>query len=219
MQQVAPVRQNRLRLGIWVFAAALVVILAFTVGGFAFAANQETHDPFCASCHTQPESTFVQRSTTTPPVDLASYHTTQKNLCIDCHSGEGVAGRLQAELMGAYNAAKWFTGTAVQPAVVVFPITDSHCVKCHQDVTQQGFTPQTSMTIPGASTGGREREGRNNHWHAFLTRWQVADPNAGSCISCHAGHATDGNTQNGFLNAQNVQATCDACHRAIRRED
>jgi len=30
---------------------------------------------------------------------------------------------------------------------------------------------------------------------------------------------TDVNVQNGFINDQNVQATCDARHRAIRRGD
>jgi nitrate/TMAO reductase-like tetraheme cytochrome c subunit len=64
---------------------ALGVILA--AGGFTFAASQETHDAFCASCHTQPESTFYQRSTAAQPMDLASYHTAQQTRCIDCHSG------------------------------------------------------------------------------------------------------------------------------------
>ncbi len=199
-----------------IVAAIAMVVLA--TGGFAFAAAQESHDPFCASCHTQPESTFVQRSTSTP-VDLASFHTTQNTLCIDCHSGPGVPGRMQAELMGARNAFKWFTGTAIQPAVVNYPIGDQNCLKCHQTVTQRGFAPKEQMTIPNAAASGRERAGRNNHWHELLTRWQTADPNAGTCITCHSGHATDVNMQNGFINDQNVQATCDACHRAIRRGD
>jgi nitrate/TMAO reductase-like tetraheme cytochrome c subunit len=208
-------KRSRIIIGLIVGAIAVVALAA---SGFAFAATQESHDQFCASCHTQPESTFVERSTTAPAVDLASYHTTQNTLCIDCHSGPGVAGRMSAELMGARNAFKWFTGTAAQPAVVNFHIGDQNCLKCHQAVTQRGFTPKQQMTAPSASGGG-EREGRNNHWHAFLTRWQAADPNAGTCITCHSGHATDGNVQNGFINNQNVQATCDACHRAIRRED
>ena len=85
-------------------------------------------------------------------------------------------------------------------------------------MTQRGFTPKEQMTAPSAENGGGEREGRNNHWHQFMSRWQAADPNAGTCVTCHSGHATDVNVQNGFINDQNVQATCDACHRAIRRE-
>jgi nitrate/TMAO reductase-like tetraheme cytochrome c subunit len=63
------------------------------------------HDQFCASCHTQPESIFFQRSTGALAVDLASFHTTQKTRCIDCHSGPGLFGRMQAELLGARNAS------------------------------------------------------------------------------------------------------------------
>ena len=91
-----------------------VVGVLVAAGGFAFAANQESHDPFCASCHTQPESTFLARSQAAA-VDLASYHTTQKTLCINCHSGAGLTGRVQAELIGARNAFKFFTHTTVQP--------------------------------------------------------------------------------------------------------
>ena len=218
MQQTAtPQKKRRFRI-ITFLLGAVIAVVVLAAGGFAFAATQESHDPFCASCHTQPESTFVQRSASTSPVDLASFHTTQSSLCIDCHAGPGITGRMQAELMGARNAFMWFTGTAVQPAVVSFPIGDQNCLKCHQDVTQRGFTPKEQMTAPSNENGGGEREGRNNHWHQFLTRWQAADPNAGTCVTCHSGHATDVNVQNGFINNQNVQATCDACHRAIRRE-
>ncbi len=219
MKNTAPRQNKALRIGIGIVIVGIIAIAISAGGGFAFAASQETHDPFCASCHTQPESTFVQRSTTAPSVDLASYHTTQKSLCIDCHSGQGLTGRMQAEMLGAKNAFKWYTGTAVQPAPNMGTVTDDHCLKCHQDVTQQRFTQKTSMTVPTASSGGRERFGRNNHWHSFMTRWQAADPNAGNCVTCHTGHSTDGDAQNGFLNAQQVQATCDACHRAIRREE
>ncbi len=216
-QTTTPPRKKKFRIIPVLIAAAIAVVL-LAAGGFAFAATQESHDPFCASCHTQPESTFVERSTAASPVDLASYHTTQSSLCIDCHAGPGITGRMLAELMGARNAVMWFTGTAVQPAPLNFPISDQTCLKCHQDVTQRGFSPKTQMTVPSASGGG-EREGRNNHWHEFLTRRQAADPNAGTCVTCHSGHVTDVNAQNGFINDQNVQATCDACHRAIRREN
>lgn len=93
-------------------AFGLAVIL--TASGFAFAATQETHDSFCASCHTQPESTFFQRSVDTQPVDLASAHKADNTRCIDCHSGKGVTGRIRAELLGAHNALAFYTRTAVQ---------------------------------------------------------------------------------------------------------
>ncbi len=201
-----------------ILAVAFCVGLLLAGSGFAFAATQETHDPFCASCHTQPETTFYQREGTQAS-DLASYHTTQQTRCIDCHSGKGVVGRLSAELMGAGNAFKFYTHTAVQPAVVIYPIGDDHCLKCHQNVTQRGFTPIENLTV---TTGGFGREGRgearNNHWHENLARWQATDKNAGNCLSCHSGHGTDGDPQNGFMNSATVQSVCDACHQVLRRE-
>jgi hypothetical protein len=197
---------------------ALAAAVLLTAGGFGFAATQETHDSFCASCHSQPEATFFQRSTAAQPVDLASFHTTQNVQCIGCHAGPGISGRMAAEMLGARNAMKWYTGTAVQPAPLTVAIKDKNCLKCHQEVTQRNFTPKENLSAPGGRGEGGEG-GRNNHWHTFLARWQAADPNAATCVSCHPGHTTDGNPQNGFMNPQTVQAVCEACHRVLRTED
>jgi len=201
-----------------VLIGAAIVGLLLAGGGFAFAATQESQDPFCASCHTQPESTFLERSQAAQAVDLASYHTTQQTKCIDCHSGQGVTGRVQAELLGAHNALLWYTGTAVQPAVLTTPIGDANCLKCHQDITSRGYQPKAAITVQGIRSG-REGEGGSNHWHEQLAKWQANSATAGTCISCHAGHATGGTTQNGFMNNQTVQATCDACHQVLRGRD
>jgi hypothetical protein len=173
----------------------LLLAVVLTGGGFAFAATQEQHDAFCASCHTQPESTFYQRSTTGQPVDLASFHTGKDTRCINCHSGPGVTGRTAAELLGARNAALWYSGTAVQPAKLTVPIADDNCLKCHQQVTVD--------------------RSRNNHFHAFLARWQAADPAAAKCVTCHISHSTDGSADTGFQTAATTQAVCDACHAAL----
>jgi len=193
---------------------ALAVVVLLTASGFGFAANQETHDSFCASCHSQPESTYYQRSTAAQPVDLASYHTTQNVQCINCHSGLGVTGRLAAELLGARNAMKWYTGTAVQPAPLTVAINDENCLKCHQDVTQKNFSPKENL--PGAGRG--DEGGLNNHWHVFLARWQASDPNAATCVSCHPAHSTDGSSQTGYMNLQTVQDVCQACHQNLNTE-
>ena len=200
-------------------AALFAVGVLLAVGGFAFAANQESHDPFCASCHTQPESTFLARSQAAAAVDLASYHTSQKALCINCHSGPGLNGRLQAELLGARNAFKFFTGTAVQPAVLIYPIGDANCLKCHSTVTQRGYVPQTQMTAPAGVGGGEGERGGLGHWHQNLARWQTADPAAAKCVTCHPGHDTSGDPQNGSLKAAAVQQVCNACHRVLRGGD
>ena len=191
--------------------------LLFTIAGFTFAATQEQHDSFCASCHTEPESTFVTRSIAAQPADLASFHTTQQVKCIDCHSGVGATGRISAELMGARNALLWYSGRAQQPAVLTFPIRDENCLKCHTDVLQTRFTPKEQITVPGLR-GGRE-SGPNNHWHTFLSRWQATDASAGACTSCHGGHPTDGAAATGFMVSTAVEQECNACHQVMRRGD
>jgi predicted CXXCH cytochrome family protein len=215
--QTSSPRRKRRRL-ILVLAGVVALGILLAAGGFLFAASQETHDPFCGSCHTQPESTFLQRSTDTQAVDLASYHTTQKTRCIDCHSGPGILGRMRAELLGAHNALAWYTHTAVQPAKLTVPIRDANCLKCHQAVTQRGYTPKQSVTI-GGGFGRGEEEARTNHWHEFLARWQAATPSAGTCTSCHPGHSTDGTAQTGFENTQTTQSVCEGCHRVLRERE
>lgn len=178
---------------LYILLAGLGLVIFFTASGFAFAATQEQHDIFCASCHTQPESTFYQRSINAQALDLASAHNVEKTRCIDCHSGTGITGRIKAELLGAHNALAFYTNTAIQPAKLTIPITDESCLKCHQDVSA--------------------RRDMNNHFHFFLARWQAIDPNAGTCVSCHQGHSDNGDPKIMFLNKNTTQAVCDDCHR------
>ncbi|HEY3345030.1 MAG TPA: NapC/NirT family cytochrome c [Anaerolineaceae bacterium] len=178
-----------------VLAIGFVAVLTLSVSGFAFGASQEQRDSFCASCHTQPETTYYQRSTAGSPVDLASDHTPKNVNCIDCHSGSGIVGRVGAEMLGARNAALWYSHTAVQPAKLSVPIADDNCVKCHAQVLST-----SSM---------------DNHFHYFLSRWQAADPNAAKCATCHTGHSTDVVANQAFINAANVSNECQACHQVL----
>ena len=178
-----------------IMAVILGVAIILVAGGFTFAATQEQHDSFCISCHTQPESTFYQREMDAQAVDLASAHKAKDTRCIDCHSGEGVSGRIQAELLGAHNALAFYTQTAVQPAVVTSPISDDRCYKCHQNIA--------------------DKQDMNNHFHVFLPRWQSQDPNAATCVSCHQGHHTDGQIELNYLNRDTAIAVCDSCHRTL----
>jgi len=212
IKQSSPRKKSVRLISVLVGIVALGIILA--VSGFTYAASQETHDPFCASCHSEPETTFFQRSTDTQAVDLASYHTTQKTRCIDCHSGPAIWGRMQAELLGARNAVAWYAHTAVQPAQLTVPIQDATCLKCHQDVIQRGYTPKQSVTIVGEGRRGGEEAGLN-HWHEQLARWQAHASNAGTCTGCHPGHSTDGTVQTGFENAQTTRTVCEACHQVL----
>ncbi len=197
-------------------AGGMILGIVLATSGFVYAASKESHDPFCASCHTQPESTYFERSVAAEAVDLAAYHTHESTRCIDCHSGPGVFGRMRAELMGARNALAWFTHTAVQPAPLTVPIRDENCLKCHQDVTQRGYTPKKTITILSEGRRGEEEEEAGlNHWHELLARWQAYRSDAATCTSCHSGHLTDGTAETGFENAETTRAVCDACHRVM----
>ncbi len=177
-------------------------------GGFAFAASHEQHDPFCASCHTQPVSTYFQRSIEAAPVDLASAHQLKDTQCIECHSGMGLTGRISAELMGAQNAFKWYTGIATQPAPLLYPIGDDHCIKCHAGVTTESHDSNV-----------RTRQfGPKGHYHALLAQWRGVDQNAARCTDCHAGHAMGGDTKSSWVVSASVQNACEACHKTLGQD-
>jgi len=183
----------------WPWIVALVIPFAVVIlaVGSGFTAMQfENHDDFCASCHSEPESSYVQRESATP-TDLASFHKTKDVRCIDCHSGPGlVPGRMNSLMLGTKDLIAWTLGHATQPAVHTRPIEDANCLKCHADVTtQRDF---------------------NNHFHVFLSRWQARDPNAATCVSCHQSHHTDGEEQLKFLNRDATVQVCQACHAVLR---
>jgi predicted CXXCH cytochrome family protein len=171
-----------------------IVPIVLAAGSMGVVAQKEENDSFCASCHTQPESTYYQRSLAAA-VDLASSHTGHSTKCIDCHSGEGLSGRVSAISLGAKNAIALLTKTDIQPAPLTVPIGDGNCLKCHSNVlTETDF---------------------NHHFHAYLLRWQSADPNAARCVECHSAHTPDGDSAQAFLNTQRTEAVCQRCHSVL----
>ena len=93
--------------------AVLLAVVLIPVAGFT-GMQLENHDSFCASCHTSPESDYVDRAHAGTAVDLASFHTGQGVRCIDCHSGEGVNGRVQAMPLGGHDLLKFVSGNFPQ---------------------------------------------------------------------------------------------------------
>lgn len=176
----------------------LLAGVALLVSGASYvtAAHLEENDGFCASCHTEPETTFFARSQASA-VDLASYHHGEGTRCIDCHAGPGFTGRVGAMTLGAGDLLAFVTGRAQQPAPLTVPIGDANCLKCHADVPA---TPDFDF-----------------HFHAFLARWQARDPQAATCVSCHAGHNTAGEAGLMYLERNPTEAVCQACHQVLRR--
>ena len=174
------------------------IALLFVLGLAAmFTGTQlENKNSFCASCHTEGEQTFYNQSLATAPVDLASFHELKNaSRCIDCHTGQGVVGRFMGLIAGASDLVSFYSGHYPQPAVLEEPIPDQNCIKCHAKVLQA--------------------QDMNNHFHAFLSRWQQQDPQAGTCVSCHNGHNLKGDASIVFLNKDDTTRICQQCHSVL----
>jgi hypothetical protein len=178
--------------------AALAALIVFGLVIPLTAMQYENQNSFCASCHTEGELTFFNRAVVTAPVDLASIHDIQGQArCIDCHTGPGLIGRYGGLMAGASDLISYFSGHYPQPAVQDTPIRDGNCLKCHQNVTaSQDF---------------------NNHFHAFLSRWQSFDPNAAHCVDCHVSHDPTNDAGTVFLNRNITIQICQRCHAASGR--
>ncbi len=183
--------------------ALLLVVLAIPSTAAGISIHMENNDAFCASCHTEPETTFVKRVdlariNAADPQDLATAHAIagQTVHCIDCHSGPGIMGRMDALTLGARDLIAYARGNYPQPAPLTHPIPDSYCTKCHAD-----YALDRSF---------------DNHYHVFLARWQrFAGEKAAGCVDCHTGHVQDGDPRLAFLNEPRVVAQCNACHRVM----
>jgi len=177
----------------WVIAGALVFTLFGLVVPFS-AMQMENHNSFCASCHTQDEAKFVDRSTAQDAVDLASIHNIKEQArCVDCHTGPGIVGRYGGLFAGATDLISYFSGHFPQPAALEEPYPDKNCLKCHGDIsTKKEF---------------------NNHFHAFLPQWRALDSaNAARCVDCHASHDTTNDAGVSFINKTATVKVCQKCH-------
>jgi predicted CXXCH cytochrome family protein len=172
----------------------IIVIALLVLGGAAFFTGMqfENRDSFCASCHTQPESTYFQRESGQSPVDLATFHEAKSVRCIDCHSGKGIVGRMSAIALGTRDLLAFLSRNFKQPAPLTRSIGDTNCYKCHADIGQ--------------------RQDFNNHFHVFLPQWQARDPNAAGCVDCHQSHNTNGQASLAFLNQSDTTQVCQRCH-------
>ncbi len=184
-------RAARGKIPTWLWPV-LGILVVLGVGGFTVGARMENRDGFCASCHTEPETAYVQRTTQEPAPDLAAFHAGKGVRCIDCHSGDGMSGRIRAEMLGARDALVYLTGRDQQPHHATRPIEDVNCLKCHADVLRQ-----------------RSFE---RHFHALLPQWQQFSADAARCVDCHLSHRTDGDPRIAFLIERPTVQVCQACH-------
>ncbi|MBF0287367.1 MAG: NapC/NirT family cytochrome c [SAR324 cluster bacterium] len=174
---------RRIGIGILLFIGILM-----SLGGISI--QLENHNSFCASCHTEPETTYYQRTLTAKPIDLATRHG-EKALCIDCHSGEGILGRMSSLTLGAKDLAKFISRTHIQPAQLSSPLGRGHCLKCHATIAN--------------------KVGFEDHFHG-ISALQEKDDHNSTCVACHKSHSLAGNPKISFLDTRSVKQTCEVCH-------
>jgi hypothetical protein len=199
------------RLLVWrVIAGVVLVGLVALVGGVSIVSANEQNDRFCMSCHTEPELTYLARFQSAMggrAQDLAAFHhrqlfprsspTAQNIRCIDCHVGEGLLGRGIVISLSAWDALKYVTGTARQPAVVVFTIQNEACLKCHDQQAKLNLDKPVKPFII------------DNHFHYKL--FEKGAPFE-RCVDCHPSHR-DGTETNGFQFRDAIIPVCENCHR------
>ena len=187
-QGVANWRRARPRLTLFLLVllggGGLVAFSSLTVAG-----KLEQNDVFCTSCHTEPETTYYNRSLDAP-IDLASAHAEADVACIDCHSGVGIVGRTDAMTLGAKNVALYLSGQHNTPTSGETAIHTDHCTKCHAEV------------LDGLDAA--------DHFHYFAPRWAEQEPS--SCVTCHQAHVTEGNPAMGFMAPGVMEPVCQSCH-------
>jgi nitrate/TMAO reductase-like tetraheme cytochrome c subunit len=171
----------------WVFLIIIAGLGIVLLTGTSVASHIEANNAFCASCHTEPETTYYER-TLAEPVDMASAHAPEGVFCIDCHSGTGVLGRVDALTLGARNVALYFSGQYETPSAENTVIHTDHCTKCHSDV----------LTEFSAA----------DHYHYFTPQWD--EPTA--CVTCHQAHPTERNPETYYTDQVTMEAACVACH-------
>lgn len=191
-----------------VFLGVLViVVVAVAVGGFAYGYQLENNDAFCASCHTEPESTYYQRTMSDTGHDLAAWHSTEGVRCIDCHSEAGLTGRVGAMMVGARDMIAFRTGNYTQPATTTRPLGTSSCTKCH------------SFSFFGGEAGeGRSVDGvrgHDGHYHSgrLLAVWRARGGPVNACAECHPAHPAS--TLGDYRNNSVINQGCDACHAVL----
>lgn len=185
----------------------LLSVLFLFAGTLTSAVTLENQDSFCASCHTEPESTYFHRSQSKPS-DLASAHSqfNSTTRCIDCHSGLGANGRINSLKQGSVDLTAFIFGDYHQPAVTINPVGDQGCTKCH---TNQDI----DFTQPNASLVSTSRS--HYHLNVYIEEWLSRQPNqSGSCAICHTAHV-QGDPSLLFMEFTPTKDICEDCHISL----
>ncbi len=192
-----------------IFIGLLLVILSTAL--VAGAVQLENHDSFCASCHTEPESTYYERTQAETPSDLASAHVLYDEpvRCIDCHSKPGTEGRAQALWQGAQDVLAYVAGDYHEPAITQNPLGDAPCLQCHTQPSRDNpITPEEDANLIYSNS--------HFHWVEYTEAWLREAPNpSGVCGTCHESHTENTLAALGYRYMPDVNTACDDCHLVL----
>lgn len=206
-------------------------LILLGIGSAAGVSVIEENDRFCATCHLNPERTYVGRARvvgqaldTAPSEgwpagrdsarDLASAHRAAALNCVACHRGDqGPGDRATALMLGARNTLLYLSGQfdpdhsgVAQPKLV-----EASCLRCHVD--QPGL---------GGVAEGQENpvmvDVFDNHFHAYLFRAEYRELVSIGCLDCHAAHREIPPLAPYFIDQENVALpACVQCHRDVEK--
>jgi hypothetical protein len=230
-------RLQRLRKPLLVILGTLALLSLLGVISAVGVSVAEENDAFCATCHLDPERTYVGRATRVGQAydlaeeqgltgkarwqtgrdaarDLASAHRAAALDCVACHRGNnGLSDRVTALTLGARNTLLYLTGQfdPDHKGVAHADLLENSCLRCHVD--------QPSL---GGVGGGEENpvlvEDFENHFHSYLLDPQYANLTAVGCLDCHPAHPEIPPIVPFFINEEGVVLpACVQCHIDVQK--
>jgi Cytochrome c554 and c-prime len=218
-----------------IVGAVVLGVVVLGVVGFASGTLLEENDSFCGSCHTVPETTYLDRSgaasvsASAVVSDLATFHyhqaltNTTSFQCIVCHRGTASLGdRAQTLALALKDTVTLVSGhanPAIERSSVVEPaLVNAACVACHETtlLTQRGtathfhnlLAATKALVAQGKQMTGNGRNRENRQFDTSIT-----------CTDCHLAHKTvdTSNTQYMLVDKATTQVACDNCHKAANQ--
>jgi hypothetical protein len=229
----------RIWIGRWdrVIAALVAVLVLLSVASAAGVSIAEENDSFCATCHLNPERTYVERARGVAQAvdqaqtqgltgdeiwrrgrdaahDLASAHRAAEWNCVSCHRGRNdLSDRATALMLGASNSLRYLVGDfdADHKGVAQPGLVEASCLRCHVKAPQLGGLDDGEVNPVMVDSF-------ENHFHIYLFEPSYADQVTIGCLDCHPSHLAMPAVIPYFTaEEQAVLPACVQCHIDVRK--
>jgi hypothetical protein len=223
----------------WVKLALILLggLALLGVGAALGVSVAEENDGFCATCHLNPERTYVERARTVEQVyavaqgqglagdalwqtgreaarDLASAHRATALNCVACHRGDnGPSDRLTALTLGARNTLLYLSGQfdPDHSGLARPDLVEDSCLRCHVD----------EPILGGVDAGEENRvtvDSFDNHFHSYLFDVEYVAQVSIGCLDCHASHIEIPPIIPYFIDEEGVVLpACVRCHIDVQK--